>query len=100
MCSQCVWDNHESAPAAIGNRYPDHDSRRRSSVFRPQAVWLQEFPWPPSDQHMAITGTKVEPAFNRKHKRSVCPLMSSGWCHKWRQWNTRVRAPGLELSLK
>ncbi|GFX19867.1 transposable element Tcb1 transposase [Trichonephila clavipes] len=80
VCSQCVWNNHESALATvIGNCSPDHDFRCRCSVSRLQTVWLQVFPWLPSDQHTAITGTKAEPAFIRKHNRS--PLhhpMSSG----------------------
>ncbi|GFY28614.1 uncharacterized protein TNCV_4150451 [Trichonephila clavipes] len=51
----------------------------RPSVSRSQTVWLQAFPWPPSGQHTAITGTKVELAFIRKHNRSPHhPLMSSG----------------------
>ncbi|GFU78251.1 uncharacterized protein TNCV_5008311 [Trichonephila clavipes] len=66
------------------------------------------FPWPPSDQHIAITGTKEEPAFFRKHKRfQLCPLMSSGltlmvsqMAMAWSQWNTRYRASCSELFLK
>ncbi|GFY26431.1 uncharacterized protein TNCV_26281 [Trichonephila clavipes] len=38
ICSQCFWDNHECDPAAIGNRFPDHDSRSRFSVSRPKTV--------------------------------------------------------------
>ncbi|GFV99185.1 uncharacterized protein TNCV_1511581 [Trichonephila clavipes] len=42
--SQCVWDNHKSAPAIKGNCSPDHDSRSRSSESRPQTVWFQAPP--------------------------------------------------------
>ncbi|GFX79420.1 hypothetical protein TNCV_1715701 [Trichonephila clavipes] len=43
-----------------------------------QIVWLQEFPWLPSDQHTVITGTKAEPAFIKKRNiYQSCP-MSSG----------------------
>ncbi|GFU29700.1 hypothetical protein TNCV_4745361 [Trichonephila clavipes] len=41
-----------------------------ASVSRPQTVLLQSLPWPPSDQYMAITGTKAEHAFIRKHNIS------------------------------
>ncbi|GBN31909.1 hypothetical protein AVEN_236559-1 [Araneus ventricosus] len=68
--SQGALDNHESAPAVIGNCSPDHNSRCRSSVFRPQTGWLQVLTWPPFNQRTAITGTKEEPAFIRKHNRS------------------------------
>ncbi|GFY03020.1 uncharacterized protein TNCV_980251 [Trichonephila clavipes] len=78
-CGLYVWDNHESVPSVIGNCSPDHDSRCRSSVSRPQTVWLQAFHWSPSDQHTAITGTNAEP-FIRKHNRSPFhPPMSSGF---------------------
>ncbi|GFW45105.1 hypothetical protein TNCV_716071 [Trichonephila clavipes] len=36
ICNQCVLDNQENSPATIENCYPDHDSRCRSSVLRPQ----------------------------------------------------------------
>ncbi|GFX13218.1 hypothetical protein TNCV_2989821 [Trichonephila clavipes] len=43
-------------------------------------VWWQAFPWPPSDQHTVITGTKPEPAFIRKHNKSHHhPPRTSGW---------------------
>ncbi|GBN18147.1 hypothetical protein AVEN_191705-1 [Araneus ventricosus] len=61
ICSQGAWDNHESAPADIGNCSPGHNSRCRSSVSRKQTGWLQAFTWPPSNQHTAITGNKAEP---------------------------------------
>ncbi|GBM80632.1 hypothetical protein AVEN_140557-1 [Araneus ventricosus] len=70
ICSQGAWHNHESAPAVIGNCSPGHNSRCRSSVSKPQTGWLQALTWPPSNQHTAITGTKAEPAFIRKHNRS------------------------------
>ncbi|GFU83634.1 hypothetical protein TNCV_1411721 [Trichonephila clavipes] len=38
----------------------------------PQSVWLQAFPWPPSENQRSITGTKAEPAFIRKH--NISPL--------------------------
>ncbi|GFS84115.1 uncharacterized protein TNCV_2365041 [Trichonephila clavipes] len=45
---------------------------------RPQTIWLQELFWPSSDQHMVITGPKIELASLRKHNRSPFrPLMSS-----------------------
>ncbi|GFV28305.1 uncharacterized protein TNCV_22301 [Trichonephila clavipes] len=80
----------------------------RSSVSGSQTVWLQAFLWPPSEQHMAITGTKTEPAFIKKHNRSpLYPPMSSGLtpltsqtAMAWSQWNTRNRASDLELFLK
>ncbi|GFX47726.1 hypothetical protein TNCV_699801 [Trichonephila clavipes] len=25
ICSQCIWDNHESTPAVMGNYSPEHD---------------------------------------------------------------------------
>ncbi|GFU13511.1 hypothetical protein TNCV_938101 [Trichonephila clavipes] len=70
---QCVSDNHEGTSAVIGNCSSDHDSSCRSSVSRPQVVWLQEFLSLPSDQHMDITGTKTESAFikNKKELDSV-----------------------------
>ncbi|GFV09738.1 uncharacterized protein TNCV_2597931 [Trichonephila clavipes] len=104
--SQLVWDNYESAPAVLGNCSPDHDSGCRSSLSRLHTVWLRVFPWPPSDQHMAITGTKVGPAFFRKHNRSsfrpptsffLTPLASQT-SMAWSQWNTRYMVPGLDLS--
>ncbi|GBN32602.1 hypothetical protein AVEN_94565-1 [Araneus ventricosus] len=42
ICSQGAWDNHESAPAVIGNCSPDHNSRCRSSVSRPQREILKK----------------------------------------------------------
>ncbi|GBM13952.1 hypothetical protein AVEN_152380-1 [Araneus ventricosus] len=107
ICSQGAWDNHKSAPAVMGNCSPDHNSRRRSSVSRPQTGGLQELTWPPSKQHTAITGTKAEPAFIRKHNRSpIRPPMGSSLTSLmsqsavvWRQWNARYRASGSELSL-
>ncbi|GFX74357.1 transposable element Tcb2 transposase [Trichonephila clavipes] len=84
--SQCHWDNHESAPGVIRNCSVDHDSRYRSSVSRLQTVLLQAFPWPPSDQHTAHTGTKAEPAFLRKHNRFLIrPPMSSDLTTLWRR---------------
>ena len=35
ICSQCVWNNHESTSAVIGNCSPDNDSRSRSRMSRP-----------------------------------------------------------------
>ncbi|GBL94678.1 hypothetical protein AVEN_83992-1 [Araneus ventricosus] len=106
MCSQGAWYNHESAPDVIGNCSPDYNSRCRSSVSRKQTGWLQALTWPPSNQHTAITGTKAEPSFIRKHNRS--PLnspMSSSWTPLtsqtavvWSQCNARYRASGSELS--
>ncbi|GFS94005.1 uncharacterized protein TNCV_4480551 [Trichonephila clavipes] len=79
ICNKCIWNNHESTLAVIGNCSLSHDSRRRSCVSRPPTVWLQAFPWPPSDQHTVITGTKAESACIRKHnKSSLCSPMSSG----------------------
>ncbi|GFV83100.1 hypothetical protein TNCV_2802261 [Trichonephila clavipes] len=63
--SQCAWENYESAPAAIRNDSPEYDFKCRSIVFRPLRVCLQAFPWPPTDQHTAITGNKAELAFIR-----------------------------------
>ncbi|GFW68067.1 hypothetical protein TNCV_1879491 [Trichonephila clavipes] len=72
----------------------------------PQTVWLQTFPWPPSDQHTTITGTKAEPPFIRKH---VSTLSSTelwpdttgvAMATAWSKWNTRYKAPGSELTLK
>ncbi|GBM83764.1 hypothetical protein AVEN_28478-1 [Araneus ventricosus] len=108
VCSQGAWDNHESAPAVIGNCSLDHNSRCRSSVSRPQTDWLQELTWPPSNQNMAITGTKEEPTFIRKHNRSPPrPPMSSSLTRLTsqtavvsNQWNALYRASVLELSLK
>ena len=40
ICSQCVWNNHESASAVIGNRSQEHDTMSMSRIFRPQTVWL------------------------------------------------------------
>ncbi|GFV98309.1 uncharacterized protein TNCV_622681 [Trichonephila clavipes] len=37
----------------------------------PKTVWMQAFPWPPSDQHMTIPGTKAEPDFIGKHNIST-----------------------------
>ncbi|GBN17937.1 hypothetical protein AVEN_232705-1 [Araneus ventricosus] len=77
ICSQSAWDNHESAPAYIGNCSPDHNSRCRFSVSMPQTGWLQALTWHPSNQHAASTGTKAEPTFIRKHKSPLRPPMSS-----------------------
>ncbi|GFW77314.1 uncharacterized protein TNCV_924301 [Trichonephila clavipes] len=60
------------------------------------------------DLHMAITGTKAEPAFIGKRNRSpLRPPMSSGLtplasqtAMAWSLWNARYRAPGMELTLK
>ncbi|GFW23743.1 uncharacterized protein TNCV_2032861 [Trichonephila clavipes] len=99
--NHCVCDNHESALATvIGNCSPDHDFRCRCSVSRLQTVWLQVFPWLPSDQHTAITGTKAEPAFIRKHNRSLLRLpVSSGLTSlaRERKWLgvSRIQAIGL-----
>ncbi|GFV75117.1 uncharacterized protein TNCV_3189701 [Trichonephila clavipes] len=100
--------NQESAPPAIRNFFPNHDSRSRSSVSRLQTVWLQAFPWPPSDQHKASTGTKAEPVFIRKQNRSPLhpplssslKLLASQMAMARSQWNTRYRAFDSELSLK
>ncbi|GFX23316.1 uncharacterized protein TNCV_4936311 [Trichonephila clavipes] len=55
ICSQWVWDNHESAPA------------------------VTMIIWPPYDKDTTITGAKAETAFIRKHSRSpLHPSMSSG----------------------
>ncbi|GFY03884.1 uncharacterized protein TNCV_1196641 [Trichonephila clavipes] len=100
--SQCFWDNYKSAPAVIGNCSTDHDSRCRSSVSRPQTVWLRVFPCPPSDQHMVITGPKTKPAFIGKHTR-MSPSLTPQALQRamaWSQWNTLHRVPSLELSLK
>ncbi|GFV88338.1 uncharacterized protein TNCV_858911 [Trichonephila clavipes] len=71
----CVWDNPESAPAVIGNCSPDHDSRY---VNLAADSLIAGIPWCPSDQHTAITGIKAEPAFIKKHYRSLLrPPMSS-----------------------
>ncbi|GFV67306.1 uncharacterized protein TNCV_3670611 [Trichonephila clavipes] len=100
-------DNHESYPAVIGNCFPRHDSRCRSSVSRPQTVWLQAFPCHLSDQHMTITGTKPEPAFRKQHNISplrpslsfgVIPLASQMVVAR-NQGNTRYRKLYSELSL-
>ncbi|GBM25674.1 hypothetical protein AVEN_207449-1 [Araneus ventricosus] len=108
ICSRGAWDNHESAPTVIGNCSPDHNSRCRPRVSRPQTGWLQVLTWPPSNQHTAIIGTKAEPTFIRKHNRSpLRPPMSSSLTPLasqtaviWSQWNSRYRASGSKLSLK
>ncbi|GBM21172.1 hypothetical protein AVEN_50904-1 [Araneus ventricosus] len=108
ICSQGARDNHESAPAVIGNCSPDHNSRCRSSVSRPQTGWLQALIWPPSNQHTTITGTKAEPAFIRKHNRSeLRPPMNSSLTPLtsqtaviWSQRNPRYMVSGSELYLK
>ncbi|GBN55559.1 hypothetical protein AVEN_75079-1 [Araneus ventricosus] len=108
ICSQGAWDNHESAPAVIGNCSLDHKSRCRSSASKPQTGWLQALTWPPSNQNTTITGTKAEPASIRKHSISpLCPPISSGLTPLtsetavvWSQWNARYKASGSELSLK
>ncbi|GFV76416.1 DUF4817 domain-containing protein [Trichonephila clavipes] len=75
---QCVWDNHKSAPAVIGNCSLDLGSKCLSGVFRVQKGWLHSFPWP-SDQHTTVTFTKAEPAFIRPHNTSpIHPRMSFG----------------------
>ncbi|GBM77763.1 hypothetical protein AVEN_231572-1 [Araneus ventricosus] len=108
ICSQGAWDNHESVPAVIGNCSPDHNSRCKSSVPRPQTGWLQSLSWPPSNQHTVMTATYAGPTFIIKHKRSLLrPPMSSSSTPLtsqtsvvWNQWNARYRASGWELSLK
>ncbi|GBN91001.1 hypothetical protein AVEN_196592-1 [Araneus ventricosus] len=75
-------------------------------MFSPQTGWLQELTWPPSNQHTAITGTKAEPPFIRKHNRSpLRPSISSSLTPLkpqtavlWSQWNARYRGSGSELS--
>ncbi|GFV95052.1 uncharacterized protein TNCV_1030501 [Trichonephila clavipes] len=80
ICSQCVWDSPESGTAVIGNCFPDHDdSRYRSSVSRRQTVWSLAFPWPPSDQHKVITGTKAEPASIRRQQQIFTPSCNDLW---------------------
>ncbi|GBL98108.1 hypothetical protein AVEN_84604-1 [Araneus ventricosus] len=107
ICRAC-WVTTESAHAVKGNCSPDHNSRYRSSVSRLQTGWLQVLTWPLSNQHTAITGTKAEPAYIRKHIRyplrppmgsSVTPLTSQT-AVVWSQWNARYKASGSELSLK
>ncbi|GBM29937.1 hypothetical protein AVEN_111241-1 [Araneus ventricosus] len=108
ICSQGARDNQESAPAVIGNCSPDHNSRCRSSVFRPQTGWLQTLTWPASSQHTTITGTKAESAFIRKHNRSeLRPPMNSSLTPLtsqtaviWSQCNARYMVSGSELYLK
>ncbi|GFV43393.1 uncharacterized protein TNCV_886311 [Trichonephila clavipes] len=102
ICSQCVWDNHKNTPAVTGNYSPNHNSRRRLNVSRPQTIWLQVFPWSLPDQHSAITGTKKGPAFIRNHNRSpLCSPISSGLTPlasqttmAWSQRNTCYWRPG------
>ncbi|GFV07207.1 uncharacterized protein TNCV_1165411 [Trichonephila clavipes] len=55
-------------------------------------------PWPPSDQHIVITGTKAVHAFIRKHNR--CPLRPPLASETAMSRNTHYKAPGSELSLK
>ncbi|GFU23207.1 hypothetical protein TNCV_3516321 [Trichonephila clavipes] len=64
------------------------------------------FPWPPTDQHTAIPGTKTKPAFIR-NATDLLPPVSLGLPPRalqtamaCSQWNTRYRAPGSELSSK
>ncbi|GFT38123.1 uncharacterized protein TNCV_4103471 [Trichonephila clavipes] len=107
-CSQCVWEKHKKAPAVIENCSPDHDYNGKTNGSRLQSVWLQALPWPISDQHTTITGSKTELACIRKHSRSsIHPPMSSGLTPlesqtsmAWSQWNTRHGVPGSKLSLK
>ncbi|GBM75266.1 hypothetical protein AVEN_214587-1 [Araneus ventricosus] len=65
ICSQGAWDNHESAPAVIGNCSPDHNSRCRSSVSSRRQVGCRRSP---VNQHTAITGNKAEPALSENTK--------------------------------
>ncbi|GBL77817.1 hypothetical protein AVEN_153014-1 [Araneus ventricosus] len=105
ICSQGAWDNHESASAVIENCSPDHNSRCKSNVSRPQTYLLQALNWAPSNLQTAITDTKAEPAFIRKHNRSALrPPMSSSLTPLtsqtavvWSQWNARYRTSGSEL---
>ncbi|GFU75586.1 uncharacterized protein TNCV_2863011 [Trichonephila clavipes] len=72
-----------------------------TNVSRPQTVLLQAFSWLPSDQRMAITGTKAESAFIRKHNRSpLRPQMNSGlipmvsqMAMAWSRWNVHYKTP-------
>ncbi|GFW28325.1 uncharacterized protein TNCV_4639921 [Trichonephila clavipes] len=100
ICSQCVWDNHESARAVTAYCSPglglvclgqrQFDFRRSSGLL------------------LTMTGTKAELVFIRKHKRSTLrPPLSSGLtplasqvAMAWSQWNTRYRVHGSELCLK
>ncbi|GFU92402.1 uncharacterized protein TNCV_824281 [Trichonephila clavipes] len=99
-CVSCVFNWRQISDLAG----QENDSKYRSRVSRPQKIWLQEFLWPPCDQHKTITGTKVEPTFIRKRHRSYFrPQMSSGLtpltsqtAMAWSQRNTRYRMPGSE----
>ncbi|GFU58685.1 uncharacterized protein TNCV_1278471 [Trichonephila clavipes] len=79
MCSKCDWDNQDRSPAAIGYCTLHHGFRCSSDVSRPQTVCLQAFSWPPSDQHMVISGTTTKLDFIRTRNRyPLPPPMNSG----------------------
>ncbi|GFV79384.1 uncharacterized protein TNCV_1903561 [Trichonephila clavipes] len=54
ICSQCVWDNDESAPTVIRNCSPGQNSGVGPICLG--HIQLQN----PSDQHTAINDTKAE----------------------------------------
>ncbi|GBN62394.1 hypothetical protein AVEN_241367-1 [Araneus ventricosus] len=105
ICSQGAWDNHESAPAVIGNCSPDHESR--SSVSRPQTGWLQALTWPPSNHTRSSLAPRQNRLSSENNRSPLRPPMSSSLTPLtsqtavvWSRWNARYRASGAELCLK
>lgn len=87
----------ESALAVIGNLSPDHNSRCKSNVPRPQTADLASFQTT-HDHHWY----QIRKRFHQKIQRSLFhrPIMSTLSSHMsqmaviWRNWSARYRVPG------
>lgn len=90
ICSQCVWNNYESAPAVIANLTLANYSSCVSNVSRPHTRWFQACSRRPSKQHTTITGPKILLMFIRNHNISLfsAPMRSKTWHYyrRKRQW--------------
>ncbi|GFW35939.1 hypothetical protein TNCV_1927681 [Trichonephila clavipes] len=71
-----VTTGYEGARYLVGNYTLSDVYKLQCNSLNHQ---IEVFPWPPSDQHTAITGKKAEPAVIKKHSGSLLrPLMGTG----------------------
>ncbi|GFW88827.1 hypothetical protein TNCV_2682611 [Trichonephila clavipes] len=78
--SRCSIGDRCGDLAGQGNMSTLQSTLRYNNCMRASdSLVASPFPSPPSDQHLAITGTKAEPSFIRKHNRcTLRPPMLSG----------------------